>query len=311
MESQEKKIAAAITVATDNYFAQCEARVPQFCKKHYKYPGVWKNNKHALGWDLIRMPFNLFWAPIYLIALLLSILCKHIGLKGLSKLFIRTPSGFTSKVQSSIQQLVNEELLKSPASKNESALLNAITTEIEKKIGLPNTATARDKFHEALEPIVWQSLQQYSLTRTASADITNTLLSTAAGALIFNKFTPGGLGLGLIFAGLYAKHSAKENFFLGETIGGWYYRLFPPAPDITTILGFSALVLALLAIFSAFSGLLTDPIQYYLGIHKKRLYKMLGHLRKDFKKQSDSSFHPKDPYIARIMELLDAIKTQL
>ncbi len=257
------------------------------------------------------MPFNLFWAPMYLLAQLLAFCCKRIGFKQAARTLHKIPSGFTSSVQYHTQMLVYNQLLGSPSCESKSALLASIRDALEESSKLPDSAKEHEKFRHAITPIICQSLQQYSLTRTASADITNTLISTAAGAISFKQFTPGGLGLGFIFAGIYAKHSASSDFFLGELLGAWYYTLFPPSPSIATTTTSIAIVLSILAVFSAFSGLLSDPIQYYLGLHQKRLTKMLRHLREDFIKQNDSSYYPKDPYVARIMELLDAFKVHL
>ena len=68
--------------------------------------------------------------------------------------------------------------------------------------------------------------------------------------------------------------------------------------------------MALLAILAAFAGLLIDPIQYHLGIHQRRLRKMIEQLEIDIQQQAQSRFNPKDPYIARIMDIVDAVKTQ-
>ena len=41
------------------------------------------------------------------------------------------------------------------------------------------------------------------------------------GAFAFQKFTPGGIGLGVVLASMLAKTLAARDFILGETIGGY------------------------------------------------------------------------------------------
>jgi len=55
-------------------------------------------------------------------------------------------------------------------------------------------------------------------------------------------------------------------------------------------------------------SLITDPIQYKLGLHKKRLNKLIDSLDKELRGLGDSELHFKDQYIARIFDLLDLFK---
>lgn len=72
-----------------------------------------------------------------------------------------------------------------------------------------------------------------------------------------------------------------------------------------------AVVLAFLAIIAALSGLLTDPLQAHLGIHERRLRRMVRHLGKDLQEAGNASYHPRDPYLARVVDAVDAIRGPL
>lgn len=257
------------------------------------------------------MPGNLLWAPFYICFQLLSFFVKRIGWTKFAKTLNRIPGGFQTKVQHQTRALIDRKLLGSPADIHNSQLSHYIIEEILTSAASEASPTKLQDAHAKLIPLVEKTLKRYTLTRTASADITNTLLSTAVGAIAWKKFTPGGLGLGIILAGFYAKHSATSHFILGESLGTVYYSIFPPEPSIVVTILSVTLVLCLLSIIAAFSGLITDPLQYLFGLHQKRLRKLVTHLENDFRKESEASFHPKDPYIARIMELFDAIKTHV
>ena len=70
-------------------------------------------------------------------------------------------------------------------------------------------------------------------------------------------------------------------------------------------------VLAILAAFASFSGLVTDPVQSLTGLHRYRLNKLIDSLEQDYRDATRSSFSPKSPYLARVLELLDAAKLHM
>ncbi len=308
---QEHSIIEAINRGADHYFQTCESRVEAFSKKHYYYPGAWHLNKHAFGWDLLKMPSNLIWAPFYMLMQLAGLLLKRAKYSTQANLMSRTPSGFTTQVQQQTKQYVYSELLGSPSHPDKCELHHFVLKSLSQTQNIALTPHNEEMLTDKLRPIVDQTLARYSLTRTASADITNTLLSTAAGALTFKQFTPGGLGLGIVLASVYTQYSAQSNFIFGDTLGEFYYAMFPAEPSLATMAISTLCILGLLSVLASFSGLLTDPIQYKFGLHQYRLKKLIRHMKTDFENQSRASFHPKDQYIARIMEVFDALKTHL
>jgi hypothetical protein len=68
-------------------------------------------------------------------------------------------------------------------------------------------------------------------------------------------------------------------------------------------------VLATLAIFSAFSGIITDPIQARLGIHEKRLQRLIDSLENTLMDKGDLDLKLRVKYLARVFDLLDLLKT--
>jgi hypothetical protein len=63
--------------------------------------------------------------------------------------------------------------------------------------------------------------------------------------------------------------------------------------------------------FAAFSGVIFDPAQAAVGLHRRRLYKLLDHLQRDVTLSTQSSFRPKDRFVARILDMFDMIKSGL
>lgn len=248
--------------------------------QHYIYPGAWHTNKVALGWDILRAPFNLFWAPVYVTISLFAILAQKTGSARLYNLLNRMPAGLTTKVQQHVVNLVSTNLLQRTNNENcTSRLEQLIQKEINSTLHL-NDQTPQ--LSSTVDHAIHDALTQYAITRTASSDITNTFVSTIVGAAAFNKFTPGGLGIGVLIAFIIAKENAKNNFIFGQHIGGLYYSIFPPEPSGYLITGSIAVVLALLAVMASISGLITDPIQAVLGLHNRRLNLFIDKLEHDF-----------------------------
>jgi hypothetical protein len=161
------------------------------------------------------------------------------------------------------------------------------------------------------ETLTREALTHYGSTRTASADIGNSVASTLVGAFALKTFTPGGVAIGLFLGAYLAKVRAAEQFWLGETLGTLWYTAFPADPTrADTILGIG-MTLAALATLASFSGLILDPLQRRLGIHQRRLHKLLDALERDVDAQAGSRYRPPDPLLARILDAVDAARGTL
>lgn len=323
----DHRIKEAIRLGLKDFFTCAEQSVPPFVTSHYRYPGCWQTNRVAFGLDLLRAPINLIWAPIYLCLILLISILSKVGLgKTGGKDVLRSwgnkiPSGMPTSVQRAINRSIQNELL------NTSTLRSCVSQRIlsgehAQKDSVINSASipaliqpsAEQSIHQhqhALNAIVDEALNQLMQTRTATADISNTLISAAIGALAFKKFTPGGIGIGFLLTAWWIKYQAEKNFILGEQAGSFYYTVFTPQADgWQNIIGIF-IVMIIFSIFASFSGLVTDPLQAISGLHQRRLKKMIRQLEYDLIDEKNSRFKTLDPYIARILELFDTVKSQL
>lgn len=298
------------------HFTDCQSRIPHFTRQHFRYPGCWQTNRHAIGLDLLRAPLNLIWAPIYVLLQVVLLLLRLSGLSRAGQWATQLPGGLTTQVQKHINQLIRTDLLnvKSLQHSISHKLFEELQSELHCAPTTPPSSTHTPQevlaLEHKIEMIVSDALEQLMLARTASADISNTLFSTFLGAVAFKKFTPGSIGIGFLLATYWASTQAKKNFFLGEHIGHIYYSIVPPSPSLYTISIGIFMVMLILAVIASLSGLLTDPLQTHLRLHQRRLRKMLKQLEHDMIRNSRGSFRPLDPYIARILELLDALKVQ-
>jgi hypothetical protein len=145
----------------------------------------------------------------------------------------------------------------------------------------------------------------YAGTRSAAAEITTGCFAGSLGALWVKQVTPGMITLGSVAAGMLSQQSAIAEFPLGTGLGGWWYGMYPAAPSadlVATTMGALVLGGALLPVFS---GIVTDPLQRLLGLHRRRLLRLIDTLENGLCGDTAVSFPMHDHYVARLLDVLD------
>jgi hypothetical protein len=120
--------------------------------------------------------------------------------------------------------------------------------------------------------------------------------------------TPGSLSAGSTLAAYIAHQMAVSNFFLGPTLGSFYYSVFPAAASTGLIVASTGAVLMSLAVLASFSGIITDPVQSRLGLHQRRLNRLIDCLERQLRGIDESQLKIRDHYVARVFDLLDLLK---
>ena len=202
------QLKTAIACGARNYFSECRDRIEPFVTEHFRYPGAWRTNRKALGGDLLRAPLNLFWAPVYLLIRLLAMLCRQRGWLWLASRLERTPGGLDTQVQIYLAQVTCSELLGRPESEQQQdRLRECIVEAVDEGLDLPDD---HPQVTAGIDSAIEDALKQYSLTRTATSDISNSLFTTLMGAFAFQKFTPGGFAAGILVSALVAVISTVQ-----------------------------------------------------------------------------------------------------
>ena len=117
-----------------------------------------------------------------------------------------------------------------------------------------------------------EALATYAGTRVSAADFTNALIAAGVGAAAFKQLTPGMMSLGPVAAHAIVQSAAIASFPLGVGAGAVWYGVFPASAPVALSVGMTGGFMAAAAVFAAFSGVVTDPIQRKLGLHQKRLH---------------------------------------
>ncbi len=309
-------VETAFNRAVRNYIDSRRKKVPEFVQTHFSFSGAVKINRKAFGKDLIKAPVNIAWALPYTVIQLTSVLLNKVGFKKIDKLMQKVPAGFKTSVQKEINSLIFTQLLELPDGQGRGknvtdALLAEILDQPEVKslfqdqLALIMSQSQQKGFRASLE----QRLKEYSLSRNAVSELAGNIIALASGAGMMGKMTPGGISFGTVLAATIAQQSAISGFFMGPTLGGLYYGIFPASASMGLAVASTSTVLATLAIFSAFSGIITDPLQARLGIHEKRLNRLVDSLENTLMDKGDSDLKLRGKYLARVFDLLDLIKT--
>jgi len=307
-------VETAVSKAIQEYIDSRKDKIPGFVKKHFSFPGALALNRKAIGSDLYKAPLNVIWLPPYTVLKTSSALLKKVGFQRISSRIENMPMGFTTDVQKEVTWLIFTGLLEIPyvqgkRKSNKDALLQIILDQ-PKISSFFTTALSKiyrksrnPEFRFALE----KNLLEYSKSRTAAADLAGSLISLSAGATMFHKMTPGALSAGGALAAAIAQQTAISNFVLGPTLGSLYYGVFPASTSVALVTVSTGTILAALAIMSSFSGIITDPIQYRLGIHGRRLDRLIDSIEKELKGVDNEGFKIRDHYVVRIFDLFDLI----
>jgi uncharacterized protein DUF6635 len=311
-----RHIRTALDRAIQIYIRSRREKIPEFVRTHFSISGAARINKKALGSDLIKAPLNVAWALPYAAVRTTSLILKRVGLRKIDHLAKKMPIGLKTAVQEEVNRLIFSELLELPYGqgtklRETDALLAEILDQPEirrlfqDQLSLIYSKSKQEGFRQALE----KRLREYSVSRIAVSEMAGNIITLAAGAGMMGQMTPGGLSFGAGLAAAIAQQSAISSFFLGPTLGGVYYGIFPASASLGLVVASTSAVLATLAVLSAFSGIITDPLQARLGIHGKRLNRLVDSLEQALRDRGEPELKLRAHYLARVFDLLDLLKT--
>ncbi|MES9840380.1 MAG: DUF6635 family protein [Candidatus Thiodiazotropha endolucinida] len=269
-----------------SYIEACRQRIPTFVNRHFSLQGAFQLNRLALGGDILVAPFNfLMGLPNFLLRLI-AMLFELLGAHRLARHLLKIHLGLPTRVQQALSTHLYTDLL----------MLSRHHEDADKRL--------RQLLHQsAREP-----LRIYVQTRNVAGDITAGTLAAILGLILLNQFTPGSFSAGAAIAHLVASEQAASEFFLGETVGRFYYALFPVNPPIGIVMLTILVVMVTIALVAAFSGMLHDPIQKRTGIHQRRLNQLLDAIEKSACQSLAKGYRPKDTFVGRIYDFIDWVK---
>jgi hypothetical protein len=314
--AQQELASAIVRDAAHQYIASRRERVDAFVDRHYSFTGSLALHRRAIGWDLLRTPANLFLAGPALALKLASWAAQRTGGEQLAACLARPRLLLETEVAREIEWLVATELLEIPCHRgNRVSYRNAIAETIladprtAERLGAPLGVPAgldpefRRRFASAVE--------NYLGSRTAAAEIATGFVAAGLGAVAVKQATPGLVTLSSAIAGAIAQQAAIAAFPLGAGLGGLWYGLFPVAAGPGLLAATMGGVFLIGAVLAAFSGIVTDPLQRRLGLHRRRLLRLMQELERTLCGESGRDLTLRDHYVARLVDVFDLVALAL
>jgi hypothetical protein len=155
------------------------------------------------------------------------------------------------------------------------------------------------------------AIENYLGSRSATAEIATGFFAAGLGALAVKQATPGLMTLSSAIAGAIAQQTAIAAFPLGAGLGGLWYGLFPATAGPGLLAATTGGVFLGGALLAAFSGIVTDPLQRRLGLHRRRLLRLLRALERILSGETGQNFMTHDYYVARLADIFDMLALAL
>jgi hypothetical protein len=294
------------------YFADRRGLVKLFVNRNFSLSGSLKLHRHALGWDIARAPFNLIMAIPQIGVLLAGRAARRLGASRVGARLGAIRLTVDTAVGKELAWRLHTELLELPFRDGDrvsakDALAETILADQRVVAAIAPALEAIGAHGE--DPVLRRRLEdamtEYARTRAAATEITTAMLTLSTGALAVQKVTPGAVTLGPILAAAIAQQSAVASFPMGAALGSVWYGLFPAAPSAILVGTLTGGLVAASTLVSAFAGVVADPVQRRLGLHQRRLRRMLDALERQMADPAAPGFAVHDHYVARLLDLFD------
>lgn len=293
-----------------DYFDSRRDVIDAFVARHFTWPGTLRLHGAALGWDILRAPLNVALSPILVLTRIAAYLSRRAGWRRGADWLTRRRILVRTSVARRVEVLLVTDLLELPlnegaAARDPSSLSRAVLAAPQLREKIRTRADATEA--EALGRRIVGALGEYAATRSAVAEMTTTLCILVFGALVFQALTPGMISMAPGVADAMARTNAIATFPLGETLGGVWYGVFAADASPWLVGAIVAGLVMIGSVVAAFAGVLADPVQSRLGIHRRRLGRLLDTLEAEVLGCDDRPFIAREHFYARGLDLWDAV----
>jgi hypothetical protein len=294
----------------NSYFADRRAMVDGFVEHHFIWPGTLRLHSAAFGWDVLRAPINVILSPVLVLTRIAAFLCRRIKLRVVANWLavrrILLPTSVSRRVEVLIAtDLLDLSLPQGSAARDPGALTRAVLAAPQFRELIRKRTDAAEA--QVLGQRIADALADYAGTRSAVSEMTTGLVTLAVGAVVFQALTPGMISIAPGVADAVARTTAIAEFPMGQTIGGMWYGLFPTGASPLFVAASIAFLVMFGSVFAAFAGVLADPVQSRLGIHRRRLLRLIDTLEVELCGAGNKPFAVREHYYARLFDLWDVV----
>jgi len=285
-------------------------KVDIFVKRHFTWPGTLRLHRAALGLDILRAPVNVLLSPVLVMARLSGWLCRVAGLRRAanwlqSRRLLRRTAVAATVEAAILADLLRVPLPGDPGPGDRGALCRAILAAPQYHEAIRAQGSVAEAERVAMR--IADAISEYTGSRAAVSEMTTALVTLAVGAVVFQALTPGMISMAPGIAEAVARATAVAEFPLGASIGGLWYGVFPVGPSPAHITATFIGMLFLGSVVAAFAGTIADPVQVRLGIHHRRLNRLLDVVEAELIGARDRQFVAREHFIARMFDLSDAV----
>lgn len=245
----------------EKYFSERRLKVDPFVEKHFSLKGTLVIHKRTFGFDLVRHVLNAYFAvPCIAVKKTVSWF-ETLGMDRIAHLFNLIPSGLRTDYQKEVERLVARELLKISDDKSSGS------DELQSLFGT-----------QALGSLIQPDLLAHSSGRAGITEMAGSAVTLIAAYRWFHNTSLGPLEMGKRLASMNAHKKAVSKFFLGRKLGSVFYKTFPVAPSKHEVMLATAFVVFTLSALTLLTVILSDPVQHRMGVHRRKLLKLLDSL---------------------------------
>jgi hypothetical protein len=289
------------------YFNAVRADVDAFVAEHFHLRGTIRLHRAAFGPDILRAPVNVILSPILIVTRILAWLCRRVRLNmladwlGARRVLLRTA------VAGRVETRVVGNLLKIPLPQGKAHDSAALSRAILEAPQFRRVFRSKADIAEvnALRDTIAGAIAEYSGARSAVADITTAIIALVVGGLLFQAVTPGMISMAPGMAQSIALDAAVADFPLGQVAGSIWFGVFSTSAS-PWLLAFSVTGLILAgSVIGSFAGILADPVQARLGIHRRRLLRFLAAIEDALAGSGTNRYAAREHFYARFMDLWD------
>ncbi len=228
-----------------------DAMVRRFVRETFGVRGTLGLHRAAFGFDLLRAPVNVILAPVFLLVKLAGLLARLVRARRLGDWLLSRRIVFETAVSRRVAERVR---------------------------GLISEMDAAGVGPGAPEAVVARAVDDYVGVRNAVSEITTVLFVLVTGWALFHSATLGVLSLAGPVADMRAQALAIENYWAGQWLGQVYFGWFPRALDPWQVVATGVVLAMLASLVTTFAGVLADPVQRWLGIHRRRLMRLVARI---------------------------------
>ena len=312
---EHRRIELAVERGIAEYIASRKGKIPGFVDRYFSFRGAFAMHRKTLGRDFYKIPLNMLWGLPAFLAQSAALVLEKLGAERLSQLLGKVPVGLKTEFQREINWLIQTELLELPYSEGtrvstRDALLETILNDPELSAQCAGYLAAIEQktnsfgFRKSLE----SHLSEYGKSKLAASELAGNIINLAAGYAAFQKATPGIISAGGAVATAIAQQVAIANFWLGPTLGAWYYGVFPASASMGLIAASTGALMAATGILAALSMVIVDPLLAKTGFHRRRLERFVQALGEELSGKSKVRYQVKDHYLARVLDLVDLLR---